>query len=293
PMEALANATSTKPDILVDDEEDDLHGWAKKEAIEEFNKWLPLRAVDEREDTDQDPYRSVIFDDIRNLMFDLKSPRPKQQLIAAFVNLLSLQFNTCLSSNSDWTSDVLLHSELASEYAAASFVMQDNASMQAETDIKISGCPIKTWPLSSSTLHQSKDWLMTFDANERRNIEETGSGRREFLNSIYQQMHDLFGLSIPFLPALLSIEGLFGTKSALKLGKSWLKTHRMNIPLWIAYARLEASRGNIDEARRILSTSIKSYESFPKEFQEDSPVLHAAYADLELEELNANNALST
>jgi hypothetical protein len=114
-------------------------------------------------------------------MFDLSKPHLKQQLLSSFLNLLSSQFNPCLSSKSNYYGDAFLHGELASEYAASLFFKLDNSNETAIKSDIFFNFPLKVWPMTLPTVMQRKGWFYVFGLEERQAIDEGGQGRKEFI----------------------------------------------------------------------------------------------------------------
>lgn len=69
--------------------------------------------------------------------------------------------------------------------------------------------------------------------------------------------------------------------SAAKLAKQLLASDQQHLLLWDAYARLEASRGKIKEARHVYSQTAAALHTFPPEQQIDNPIFWHGWAELE------------
>ena len=66
------------------------------------------------------------------------------------------------------------------------------------------------------------------------------------------------------------------------MAKSLLASDRENLVLWDGYARLERQRGNIDAARAVYVTAIRSRDSaVTDETGEDAAELWSAWAEME------------
>lgn len=88
--------------------------WASTEQLTATFNSLPARTTDPGIDDDIDPFRVVLFDDIRDFLFVVHSPDSKSQLAYAFLTFLGLPFipPDCSTSN-PFTTDTFIHSELA------------------------------------------------------------------------------------------------------------------------------------------------------------------------------------
>jgi hypothetical protein len=61
-----------------------------------------------------------------------------------------------------------------------------------------------------------------------------------------------------------------------------LSRRRDSLPLWAAYARMEARAGQAKVARRILDTALASLPSMPAACARRAPFIALAYAEMEL-----------
>lgn len=77
-----------------------------------------------------------------------------------------------------------------------------------------------------------------------------------------------------------------------KLAKKYLKTDRMDLELWNAYAQAEKMLGRVTEARKVYSTVLSMYRSFPAEYQARSPLIYRYFAELEWEQGRPGVALA-
>lgn len=73
----------------------------------------PGRATEPGIEDSEDPYRVVLFDDIRPFVLDLKSPDSRHQLAYAFLTFLGLPFMPIdVPTSTPFTTDPFIHSEL-------------------------------------------------------------------------------------------------------------------------------------------------------------------------------------
>ncbi|KAH9249965.1 hypothetical protein BASA81_012272 [Batrachochytrium salamandrivorans] len=116
---------------------------------------------------------------------------------------------------------------------------------------------------------------------DARLVDSLGAGRRTMIGVAVQQSHTLFGNDPWLLPMLLSIEVSSHPKSVEKMAKALLKSDRMNLVLWNAYARVLLQRGKVDEARKVYLTALTSCTNFPSHYQVVVPSVYTLLADLE------------
>ncbi|CAG8460298.1 12938_t:CDS:10 [Ambispora leptoticha] len=255
-----------------DEAEDGYHNWLMAEIELEKAQALPLRSDSKNENLEiEDPFRIVLFDDIQSFIFDLTSPKARNNMIYACFNFLGLPFNPCRSSRHSFVTDAFLHPKLANESLANSnfWPLSENSAftvvnnihgilMESETrtgDNNVFKFPLKTFPQENDNLFKSDDWFSI--------CEETM----------------LTDFNITFA-------------KGRKLAKELLKTDRMNLVLWNGYAQLEKSRNNISEARKVYLTALSMYRSFPEQYQLHAPLLHRMFAEMEWEQNRPNTALN-
>ncbi|KAJ3217494.1 hypothetical protein HDU67_007857 [Dinochytrium kinnereticum] len=278
---------------------DEFQRWFREESIAEYRLWLPMRSNEEGEDDDDtsDPYRSIIFDDIKPLMFNCTHPSTKRNLITSFLHLLSSQLNLGQSSKDPLMTDPFLHAEFTNEACAVAFLPAKREGMvdvlvAAEEPVVKLDFPLKSVPVNARNLVGAAEGFGVMGVGEAMAVEAAGDGRRWFIKNVLLQSRSVIREDFKLLPALLAFETCFGIKSGMKFGKSLLKTDRLSLPLWVMYADLEASRGNNAEALKIFQIALKSYKTFPKEFQADAPLLHHAFAEFLIKQGSKSQAIN-
>ncbi|KAJ3103732.1 hypothetical protein HDU97_009906 [Phlyctochytrium planicorne] len=253
PVDSSGKPPKTIPHLTALEGEDDFNKWFQDEMISDYRLWAPIRLSEASEEETEDPYRSVIFEDVRPIMFDCRLRSSKRRLLTSFLNLLSSQMNFGQSSGDRLTVDTFLHAELSSEACAAIFFPKKKDSeskdpLSKENEVVKFEFPLKTFPANLRNLIASEEYFGVMDKSEGIAIEASGDERKQFVN-------------------------------AMKIGKSLLKSERMNLNLWTTYAELEASKGNHEEALKIYQIALASYKTFPKEYQADAPSLHLSFAE--------------
>lgn len=92
---------SSSSNVMKDQEiSDPYRQWAVQELYADRTSFLPIHSTDE---SDPDPYGTVLFSDIRPLLLAIQSPRAKNALRLAWLSLLGLHipgFSASLSSGS-------------------------------------------------------------------------------------------------------------------------------------------------------------------------------------------------
>ncbi|KAF9182967.1 hypothetical protein BGZ51_004338 [Haplosporangium sp. Z 767] len=128
--------------------------------------------------------------------------------------------------------------------------------------------------------------------------EEMERVNRQLIRNTIQQLMDVIPLPKGHQRTLSlhhlmfeTVETMSGSKSQ-KLAKKYLKSDRMDLELWNGYAQAEKALGRIPEARKVYSTVLSMYRSFPAGDQERAPLIHHSYAQLEWEQGRRNIAIA-
>ncbi|KAF9285695.1 hypothetical protein BGZ88_009449 [Linnemannia elongata] len=127
--------------------------------------------------------------------------------------------------------------------------------------------------------------------------EETQQSNKLFIRNTFEQLIQVTPLDKAHRQSLSiyhlmyeGLETLSGSK-AQKLAKKYLSGDRMDLVLWNGFAQAEKSQGRIPESRKVYSTALSMYPSFPAEHQTRAPLIHRYYAQLEWEQGRPRAAL--
>lgn len=94
-------------------ESDPFEKWATTERLTAASQRRPARPTDPGVDDDVDPFRVVLFDDVRDFLFIVHSPDSKLQLAYAFLTFLGLPFvPPDYPTSTTFNIDSFIHSEL-------------------------------------------------------------------------------------------------------------------------------------------------------------------------------------
>ncbi|KAI9342758.1 NRDE-2, necessary for RNA interference-domain-containing protein [Zopfochytrium polystomum] len=288
-------------DLIDDDVDDEFLHWYLQETVHEYNNWLPL-TDDQMVDDVEDPFRTVVFADIRTLLFHASHPSTLVALIDHLTSLMALPTNLSSSPSSDRRFlDAFLHAELASESAAKrmlapEFPEEDSDAAQNNLLAEVPEgeavrFAIQSFPFGEGKVIASRGWFGAIRGGEVKAVEEAGFGRMEFVKNILQQAQKVTKRDELLSPLLLALEADVDPNRALKLGKSMLKSDRMNLPLWHALAQINLSLGSEEEARKILFTAVIASQGFAKEQKKFSAMLHFCLAEMQIVSGRVNSAM--
>ena len=220
---------------------------------------MPARTTDQS--NDDDPYRVVLFNDIRPLLYTF-STDIAGQLPYVFLEFCGVYVPWAeSSSNDDRVTDCWLRNsfDVSGLWPPAS--RDDNAiewingeAVEAE---RLSGIknPFtfkrKVYPATFDTLFSSPgSWFQHLELSDFTNLNTS------FLLTALNQLKSIIQDEWVMIYHLL-IENIISPSTVLKLAKSYLKTRKSSLRLWNAYALILWRRGNNDEAIKVWKTAIE------------------------------------
>jgi hypothetical protein len=309
---------------LNDYSEDPFTKWATSESSMSTNQLRPARTTDPGIDDDIDPFRVVLFDDVRDFLFLVHSSDSKTQLIYAFLTFLGLPFvPPDYPTSTPFQTDGFIHTELAErpearesfwpaipEEGRGSFEIVQGEAMDP---VRRSGLtspfeiPFTATPVVVDLLFATKQkWFITLKKSDLQHLDV------EFIRNVFTQLRTevfdtFFDLNFfafeacqsPKLFVLLAFQvfpllliPVLISDSAIKLAKQLLSVQRQNLLLWDGYARIERQRGKIEAARTVYVTALSMYRGFDRvQDKIDAPLLWRAWMEMEWEEGRAMLAL--
>nr|KAJ3418689.1 hypothetical protein HK105_007979 [Polyrhizophydium stewartii] len=266
-----------------------LHRLYQREILGQRESWRPLRGSTDEDQ--QDPFRTVLFDDIRGLMFEAQCLQTKRGLVFLLLRLLGTSFNACVgSSHAGMVDPFICGGEAmgaAAERAGRILAIRTSAESAmmpgADGATRSLAFPFRAFPQSVWTLlADGVRWVPLFGLDDAQSMDAAGRGMRAMAGLAIQQCRPVLGQDPWLLPMLLAMEAPVGQKSVEKMAKALLKTERTDLPLWSAYAQVLMRAGKWDEARRVYLTAIASSRAFPKDARAGSAQLYTLLADLEI-----------
>lgn len=151
--------------------------WASTERLTSAANPRPARTTDPGIDDDVDPFRVVLFDDVKDFMFIVHSPDSQLQLVYAFLTFLGLPFvPPDFPTSTPFSTDAFIHSELVErpdliqrfwpklEVAPRSFELVGGEAMEPERRSALSepfATPFHTTPVTVDVLFGSKQKWFT------------------------------------------------------------------------------------------------------------------------------------
>jgi hypothetical protein len=201
----------------------------------------------------EDPERVVLFDDLRDYLFQFTCEDLKRELAFRFIEFLGVACLPPRASSND------------------SYRQQKILNMEEIGDI------------FEIIISKKANWT-----SERTVTEPT---LVEFIRSLFAQLSKFYPSDTTYNIAYMSFEQTYNINSARQLARTLLKSNQHDLLLWNQYAQLEKKAGKKDEARRVYSTALSMHYQLPPKFQADAPFLFRSYAEMELEEGNTTSAI--
>jgi hypothetical protein len=220
------------PDFEQDDKNDSYTNWLKKERHGDFFYWMPQLLVDE---SLEDPFRTVLFDDLRPFLFDLKEKESKPFLVQEFMRFLGLP----------------LEGEMK-ELDRVLYTFFD------EKHDKAFGFPLESGCGTLGAVQVDPYWFPSVSSDTVNYINISGAYKKEFLETIFDQLQSLDEFSTEFLVSSWVLGSCLekDQKVSHKKAKKLLKTERENVLLWNAFAHFEWSQGRVDEVGHSLEKGL-------------------------------------
>lgn len=167
---------------------DPFERWLASEHLTATSQPRPARATDPGVDDDIDPFRVVLFDDVRDFLFVVHSPDSKIQLIYAFLTFLGLPFvPPDYPTSNPFSTDTFIHSELAErpllrerfwpkmEVASVPFDTVSGEAMEPERRSALAApfeVPFHATPVTVDLLFGTKQgWFLTLVKEDLKHID--------------------------------------------------------------------------------------------------------------------------
>ncbi|KAJ3343651.1 hypothetical protein HDU93_007532 [Gonapodya sp. JEL0774] len=273
--------------------------WAVREIRLSTSSWLPARDndndVEASESSDLD--RIVLFDDIRNLCFPVKTHFVREQVVYGLLNLLGVSASPLPTSYHPVSSDQFLNNDFADRSRVEAF-WPPKLPAYTPKNFRGDGEGHNSWasfryPSSvfPFTLDSAFGWSAWFPFGAMRDGAATDldqKSRRAFARNIFRQARTIVSDVTRLDLMAVNFEVSIGTKGAKKFVRQLLSTDRNNILLWNAYAQIERSCGEDNEARKVYQQVLSSGGL-------DSPeatLTVRLYAELELDNKCPNKAIA-
>ncbi|KAM6498408.1 NRDE-2, necessary for RNA interference domain containing protein [Amanita muscaria] len=267
----------SQPVPVAPPELDPYRQWAANELNADRASIFPARSTDEV--AESDPYSTVLFSDIRPLLFDLKTSEGKDGFRLAWLCFLGLPvpgFHKSISqTNVDemeagWD-DRWCFTHLCKPAKLRALFPDAHETRQLEAD-SITGVlvgrekdygssfgPVKNWGFDvHGPLHAVVGRVMDGRKRKEKRItmwekEDLEGTREDHVRAIFAQLR-MGDDDLEWDNLALAFEAALGMKSALKLSRQFLSVSQASSCRWASHALLERTRGRLDDARKVYHT---------------------------------------
>ncbi|KAJ4421439.1 hypothetical protein N0V85_000200 [Neurospora sp. IMI 360204] len=263
PPEAMTRKPSGMPQTR-----DPFKAWASVERRETADARMPARTLDEG--TDDDPFRIIMFSDIKDLVLWF----PPQVLSQAQAQLVDALLTFCrlpiagLSSDHRAGYSALKDPFIAPRGKAFESALNQLGRHEASTSVEIERKPPLfgqqggNMALSQELLFSGQDWFQYLEQWSDLSNEADGEVEPSWVLETLRYLVTSCGIE-QLAEYYLAMAWLNEPSGAKKLAKGLLKRYSSNTRLYNAYAMIEFANGNVDMAEKVLlsATSQNSADS--------------------------------
>lgn len=285
---------TSKPVLVNPEQNSRFLEWLRTEDEADGSKWIPLRTIDpntteeELAEIDEDPDRVVLFEDVKDFLFQLSYDDLKLDLIREFVQFSGLKWPRA-SQTADSVERVDDLTEIFKLLEQLNFPphcsVADSVGLAAAPQVDIPYSDVSQrlrYALSDDIvahgLSKSRVRLVRLALEQAATrLAVMSKNLSPFVNAVNVQRL-IFEGHVAKDPQSLA--------AARALAKSLLKQDSANLSLWAAYAKLESLLGNEKESSKVYQTALSSLQKLPESSRESSPTIVREYAEMTLFDLS-------
>ena len=298
----------TEPADDLKGNKDPWRSWLVSERRHGLLSRRPARSVDEIEGND--PYRAVLFSDIRPFLVDSPSPVDRQLILDAFIAFCRLPPFAAQGPDSRsriWEKDGFLRNDtlwLSRNLRVAWKLRSPSQPGSSEDQHPTDGqdepwrsggqgafqFPFQHYQVSSDSLF-SRKWFSAFHAWEEQRFADDGPVDAVW---VLRSLESLMDVSLNFEAVALhalALELRVSPSTARKSAKRYLRKQPFSIHLYNAYALIEYHRADIKKGEGIITTSIQMGTKIDEVSQRDTILLWRTWIWETLSALSAQEAL--
>jgi hypothetical protein len=260
--------------------------WLEQEDALDAAKWTSQRTIlegiteEELAEVEDDPDRVVLFEDMKEFLFQVNYEDLKFEIVREFVQFLGLKWPRASQIlDAKESSDNLLAEDFAQVFSVLEKLNFPPQCSQVDEDATASPVPPKYEDVLQNLKYSLQDDLLHPAA--------TLPSRRSLLRNSLSQVADRFSATLKNEITLqrLILEGHSASTpeeltAARSLAKSLLKQDSTNLSLWAAYAKMESLRHNVKEATKVYQVALSNLSKLPEPARVSAPHLVRAYAEM-------------
>ena len=269
------------------------HDWMRSERSRAWQSRSVGRAADQVEEGD--PYRVILFSDIRNCLVDPPvSPTSWSVIFEAFLafcHLPPLPSECITHCTRSWWRDAFVRNESlhrTQRYASVSPMHSSSntevrlGSNSIENDMSLSTSrqrgpfdfPLLDYRVSSDTLFASSgNWFSAFDAWQHEYAEDRGPVKIEWIRRIIRAFSQHVLSEDHLRVYYIAFESRVAPHQVKKVVKSLIKTRPDSLLLYNAYAMIDYRSGNISSAESVSVTAINMGRALPDIDRQNTGIL--------------------
>jgi len=259
--------------------------WLSEEEKLNVYNWLPYRG---NPDDTEDLERFVMFDDIKELLFEISDETLKQKILVDTLEAIGIEDRVVqLGLRSDQPSAV--PQEFFETIPGMEESFRPYASPDETEDLLRRQYQKADVEDQADALGWLKDNLgLEMDTPQSHSlVREIDDQNIIFAWNIFQLLqNNLTTLCLKGLALGLECANK-GLESARKLAKKFLKKESTNLRLWNIYAQMELSHGRLKDARRVYKIALKQLGGVPQSEGRYAPLLFWNCFDLEVSRLGS------
>ena len=265
--------------------------WLVCEYKRALSSRCPARTVDDVEE--DDPYRVILFSDIKNileLLIDPPSPPGSDVALAAFLTFCHLPPLASSDSNTGcanrWGRDSFVRNDnlpnsdsLLSgwntrevDHQARSIELQYYLTNYSGTE-DVFNCPLPYFASSLDTLFASSSWFSTFSAWGHYNENNSGPLELEWVRRVLQTLINTGIGGDSLAEYYLAFEFKNYPKEVRKTAKHLLKQRSSSLRLYNAYSLIEYRLHNTSNGQKVIVTAINMGKSLEPLARRDTILL--------------------
>ncbi len=302
--------TETADDLK--DSKDRWTSWLASERRHSLLSRNPTRTIDIDDDIEEnDPYRVILFSDIRPFLIDPPSLADRQLILNAFFSFCRLPTFAAEDPDSrsrGWERDgflcndaLRLSSKLQDSWKLRFSKQRGSSEEQDSIDQRVyplhSGTqdpfqfPIQDYHVSPDSLFAEKQWFNAFNTWQEQCSEDGGPVEVAWVLRSLKSLISIGAGEEAVAVYVLALELRTSPGTVKKSAKNLLKKRPFSIHLYNAYALIEYRLGDIKRGEGIISTSINMGKKLDENSQRDTILLWRTWVWETLSAKSAQEAL--
>jgi hypothetical protein len=270
-MDARSDTTN-----LPIDNDSVFESWDKCERHRALHSRLPARTLDEV--PEDDPYRVILFSDIKDFLIPFSEHGASDLLIDSFLlfcHLPPLGLHRNGETVQQWRGDQFICNALLDQLNGNSAVWFSDLRGDSEKTAQLAPVvfPHHQFAVSLDTLFGNSSWFSALEAWKSTSMRNDGAVDSDWVLRILRHLVDRFQDNNDLAEYTLALECVGRPKEASKYAKALLKKHPSNPRLYNAYALIEHRDGHANMAERVWTTTLSMSQKFAEKDRADCILL--------------------